>query len=393
MEPISPSYLTKLPREKVECGLAFLGFIIFENKLKSGTARVIDTLNKANIRQVMCTGDNLLTAISVSRECNLVNDDDTIYVPRFASGQSHEKDAVIEWVDVDETGQMLDPRTFQQLPTSRLHDRRPSSLRGGFQLAITGDVFQWMVDFAPDAVFERMLVKCQIYTRMSPDLKHFLVDNLQCIGYCVGFCGDGTNDCGALKTADAGLSLSEAEASVAAPFTSKQTDLDCVLRLIREGRAALVTSFCCFKYMALYSLIQFSSVSILYSLGQNISDFQFMYIDLVLIIPIAIFMGQTGPHPSIHHKRPTARLVSKKVLSSMIGQFIIQLIIQLFAFYWVRRQAWYLPGVVDLENEVYLTFENTIVFLVSCYQYLIVAVVFTVGPPYQAEMWKNGWIC
>jgi cation-transporting ATPase 13A2 len=37
----------------------------------------------------------------------------------------------------------------------------------------------------------------------------------------VGMCGDGANDCLALKTADAGLSLSDSEASIAAPFTSK----------------------------------------------------------------------------------------------------------------------------------------------------------------------------
>lgn len=44
--------------------------------------------------------------------------------------------------------------------------------------------------------------------------------------------------------------------------------------LSREGRAALVTSFCCFKYMSLYSAIQFTSVSFLYASASNLGDFQ-----------------------------------------------------------------------------------------------------------------------
>ena len=56
-------------------------------------------------------------------------------------------------------------------------------------------------------------------------------------------CGDGANDCNALKTADVGLSLSEAEASIAAPFTSQVQDISAIITLLREGRCALTTSF------------------------------------------------------------------------------------------------------------------------------------------------------
>lgn len=56
---------------------------------------------------------------------------------------------------------------------------------------------------------------------MSPDDKALLVESIEReLGIFTGMCGDGANDCGALKAASVGISLSEAEASIAAPFTS-----------------------------------------------------------------------------------------------------------------------------------------------------------------------------
>lgn len=55
---------------------------------------------------------------------------------------------------------------------------------------------------------------------MTPEDKMTLVSMMQKSGKEIGMCGDGANDCLALKQADVGISLSEAEASIAAPFTS-----------------------------------------------------------------------------------------------------------------------------------------------------------------------------
>jgi magnesium-transporting ATPase (P-type) len=48
-----------------------------ENKLKEQTIKTIQTLNSCNIRTIMATGDNMLTAISVGRECNIIEKEKT----------------------------------------------------------------------------------------------------------------------------------------------------------------------------------------------------------------------------------------------------------------------------------------------------------------------------
>lgn len=111
--------------------------------------------------------------------------------------------------------------------------------------------------------------------------------------------------------------------------------------------------------MALYSLIQFTSVTLLYAFGSNLGDFQFLYIDLFLILPIAVYskyylfiildeticshiylVGYTEAWPQLYRKRPTASLVSKKVLTSLIGQIVINSSFQLISYSAVHQQSW-----------------------------------------------------
>jgi cation-transporting ATPase 13A3/4/5 len=195
-------------------------------------------------------------------------------------------------------------------------------------VAITGKAFNHLIndtDPSQQAVLKQVLIKSQIYARMSPDDKAKLVEKLQ--EFCkteVGMCGDGANDCAALKTADVGLSLSEAEASIAAPFTSQIQDISSIVILLREGRCSLTTSFQCFKFIELYSMIQFISVTLLYSMGANLSDWQFLYIDLFMIIPLSIFMGQTEAYKTLTPHLPAGSLLSLPVLTSVLGSVVIQ---------------------------------------------------------------------
>ncbi|KAK6465062.1 cation translocating P-type ATPase [Scheffersomyces coipomensis] len=371
-------------RESLESKLTFTGFIIFENKLKPSTKDTLTVLNRADIRTIMCTGDNILTAISVAKECELIQPHiEHVYIPNY-----DESSQQIVWEDVNDSDNKLDSVTLKPIINDiRQVDNSPGL--NNYKLAITGDIFRYLLtEVKSVSMINSVLMNCDIFARMSPDEKHELVEQLQKIDYTVGFCGDGANDCGALKAADVGISLSEAEASVAAPFTSRKFEISCVLDVIKEGRSSLVTSFSCFKYMSLYSAIQFITVTILYKRGTNLGDFQFLYIDLILILPLAIFMSWSKPFPQIISKRPTANLVSPKILIPLICHITIILIFQLILWLMVQHEPWYIKPVPDDDEHVKST-DNTILFLFSNFQYILIAVVLSQGPPYRESMIKN----
>lgn len=85
---ISVRRVQRMKRHEAESDLVFLGFIVFENKLKPSTQGVLAQLRDARIRRVMCTGDNILTAISVARECELVSKEGYVFVPHFHEGMA-----------------------------------------------------------------------------------------------------------------------------------------------------------------------------------------------------------------------------------------------------------------------------------------------------------------
>ena len=285
----------KLRRAEVERDLHFAGLLVLQNSLKPETGPVMAELGGAGLRCLMVTGDNLLTAVSVGRDCGLLGRADRVVEAVAGTGS---------------TGTSL---TFREAGQDRGKEGEYSVVVQGrvTHIALTGRTWQAIRDDFPQLVGP-LLARGTIFSRMSPDQKAGLVEQLQQLGYCVAMCGDGANDCGALKAAHVGVSLSEAEASVAAPFTSAIPNISCIPALIKEGRCALTTSFGVFRYMALYSIIQFISVLILYTNHTNLGDTQFLYIDLVITTTVAVLMGRTGPWERLVAKRPQGSLVSGK---------------------------------------------------------------------------------
>uniref|UniRef100_A0A7N6BEY8 P-type ATPase A domain-containing protein n=1 Tax=Anabas testudineus TaxID=64144 RepID=A0A7N6BEY8_ANATE len=364
-----------LHRGDVEKDMQFLGLLLMKNLAKPESAKVIKILRLAHLRSVMVTGDNILTAVNVAKICGMVGSDEKV-------------------IFVNAT-----PPTARSMPTLRfsLEDTQSSVeviteglYQGsfGYHLAINGKSFAALCDYFPEHL-PKVLMRATVFARMAPDQKTQLVKELQKLNYRVGMCGDGANDCGALRAADVGVSLSEAEASVASPFTSKTENISCVPLLIREGRCSLVTSFSLFRFMAMYSLIQFCSVLIVYTMKTEIADLQFLFCDICLVTVLAIVMGRGGPSNELHPCRPPASLLALPVLGSLFLHTCTIILGQLAALFIAISQDWSVnwdnhKTVANLPN-----MEDTTVFDMSGFQYIIMAVVVTKSYPHKKPLFYN----
>ncbi|KAK1168416.1 putative cation-transporting ATPase 13A3 isoform X2 [Acipenser oxyrinchus oxyrinchus] len=395
-------------RDTIESNMQFLGLIIMQNKLKAETPGVLADLRRACIRTVMVTGDNMLTAISVARDCGMVPPQDRIIIADALPPKDGQT-AMINWHYADNppehvsaTGsnpEEVQIRLEEESSGAALHSMEH------YHFAMSGKSFAVIAEHFQD-LLQKLVLHGTVFARMAPDQKTQLVEALQSVDYYVGMCGDGANDCGALKRAHSGISLSELEASVASPFTSRTPNISCVPSLIREGRAALITSFCVFKFMALYSIIQYLSVTLLYSILSNLGDFQFLFIDIAIILVIVFTMSLNPAWKELVSERPPSGLISRPLLFSVLMQILVCLGFQTLAFLWVKHQPWYhqwtpssnvcsLYNYSLLQNETnhdehnIKNYENTTLFFISSFQYLIVAIVFSKGKPFRQPSYKN----
>ncbi|XP_053063767.1 polyamine-transporting ATPase 13A2 isoform X4 [Acinonyx jubatus] len=383
--PIAPSLeaAQRLTRDTVEQDLSLLGLLVMRNLLKPQTTPVIRALRRTRIRTVMVTGDNLQTAVTVAQGCGMVGPQERL-VLIHATPPERGQPASLELLPLESSTATNGAKDLGQAASCTMEpDPRPS------HLALSGSTFGVLMKHFPK-LLPKVLVQGTVFARMAPEQKTELVCELQKLQYCVGMCGDGANDCGALKAADVGISLSQAEASVVSPFTSSMASIECVPMVIREGRCSLDTSFSVFKYMALYSLTQFISVLILYTINTNLGDLQFLAIDLVITTTVAVLMSRTGPALALGRARPPGALLSAPVLSSLLLQVALVAGVQLGGYFLTVAQPWFVPLNKTVPAPDNLpNYENTVVFSLSSFQYLILAAAVSKGAPFRRPLYTN----
>ena len=465
--------IDSIKREKIEKNMIFLGFLIVTNKLKPQSKGTIAILDNADLRMMMATGDNILTAVSVSKECDIVKNNQEIFSIHFEKDESNNEYFIWEQIDektknkkynytyeenninnyhlnnknedkglisiyppkelsereiqenkdekpIDDKKEIvamsvtksisrhlsinIDPE--EEIEVNFIENNSPMKIckNENFAISITGETFNKLFELnqkylilkkrnllKAHQTFRLVLKNGSVFARMNPQDKALLVESLKSEGLNPLMCGDGSNDCLALRKANVGVSLSVEEASIAAHFTSLQPEINCLIHLLKEGKCSLAASIQVFKFVILDSMIQFISVTLIMIYNSYFSDFQFLLGDIGISFPVVTFYLMTDPAQFLTFKYPLTGILTLPVLVSVISQMSFTFIFQfcgnllLKHIYKWETDCGFIKGtIIPLECE-----ENTILFIISHFQFISCALAFCTSKPFRQRMYKR----
>jgi len=150
-----------------------------------------------------------------------------------------------------------------------------------------------------------------------------------------------------------------------------------------------------FKFTAMYSIIQYVSVILLVKYSSVLGDYQYLFEDIGIVLLFDFTLAYTRPARLLCAKRPHGSLMHPYVLYSFVLQTGLALIFMLLAIMLIQKQPWYDPLVeermqaVANDSRMVEIYETTADLWISSFQYIIVAMVFSIGRPYRLSTWSN----
>ncbi|CCD24665.1 calcium-transporting ATPase PMC1 NDAI_0D03510 [Naumovozyma dairenensis CBS 421] len=271
----------KVNNKNSDDGLILDGIVGIQDPLREGVKNSVQQCQKAGVIVRMVTGDNVLTARAIARNCNILSEE-----------AYNDPDSAMEG-----------PKFRKLTKDERI----------------------------------KLLPKLRVLARSSPEDKRVLVETLKGMGEVVAVTGDGTNDAPALKLADVGFSMGISGTEVAREASDiilMTDDFGAIVDAIKWGRCVSISikKFIQFQLIVNITAVILTFVSAVASEDETsvLTAVQLLWVNLIMDTLAALALATDKPDPNIMDRKPKGRsspLIYPSTWKMILSQSFLQLII------------------------------------------------------------------
>mmetsp|Transcript_58777 Transcript_58777/g.120242 ORF Transcript_58777/g.120242 Transcript_58777/m.120242 type:complete len:1033 (-) Transcript_58777:399-3497(-) len=233
-----------------EVEMTCIGIVGIKDPLRKEVPAAVESCQKAGIMVRMVTGDNVLTAKSIAKECGILTTGSAVEGPDFRKMTPDEQKSVLK--------------------------------------------------------------DLQVMARCSPQDKLILVRRLKEMGEVVAVTGDGTNDAPALKEADVGLSMGIAGTAVAqeaSDIVIMDDNFSSIVKSVLWGRSVYdnIRRFLQFQLNVNVVALEVSFIGSVCGFGMPLKPVQLLWVNLVMDTLGALALATEQPTADLLDRQPYGR--------------------------------------------------------------------------------------
>jgi magnesium-transporting ATPase (P-type) len=301
-------------KEVVESGLTMVGVFALVDPLRPGVADAVDTCHRAGVNVRMCTGDNIDTAIAISRQAHILEDKDL---------RELEDSEYKHYICM--TG-----KDFREAVGGLISE--PSKKNDGTTIESLGNI----------KTFRKIKDKLKVLARSQPEDKFMLVTGLKQEGAVVAVTGDGNNDAPALIKSDVGFSMGKAGTDVcknASAIVLTEDDFCSVIVAIKYGRNIYdnVRKFLQFQLTVNVAAMFIVFAGALLLADEALTPVQMLWVNLIMDTLAALALATEPPGDELLNRPPHSRkdkIINATMWRNIIGHAIYQIAVMMVILYY-----------------------------------------------------------
>ena len=337
--------------------LILLAVFCIRDTIREGVKEAVLKCQQASINVIMVTGDNIQTAHSIAKECNIIPKNSNFL--QNSKKFSDENNSLLlsnppEEINGDVFYELIGGIYCSSCGKNNSQCVCPKTYAEADMLNNLNDNNNNITLLRNDKIknienFKKIIKNLKIMARSKPIHKYALVLGLKELNYIVAVTGDGTNDAPALSKSDVGFAMMNGTdiAKNSSDIILLDNNFSSIITAIKYGRNIIENLRKFIQFQLVINLTVCSFIVICSCIGSEtpIRSIQMLWIDLIMDSLATLTLATEPPYDELLNKKPT-RYNESIITPEMIKHVIYQTFVLFFLLMFI-----YLCGPLFIEEE------------------------------------------